>query len=150
MTTTDGGTQTDPELHIVLECRTDPMTQPDSPPLNPGSGYPQHPDKPLCAEMLRCNTIQDLNERGLSTAKVIEVLARDLRFQLDERVGLPHSDLIESTLTDMYQITMAYGYWNAGKTKDTAVFDLFFRRCPFGGEFAIAAGIEECIRFINS
>ena len=60
---TDGGTQTEPELHIVLECKTDPASPATSP-----------AEKPLSAEMLRCDTIQDLNERGISTKRVIEVL----------------------------------------------------------------------------
>jgi nicotinic acid phosphoribosyltransferase len=46
-------------------------------------------------------------------------------------------------LTDFYQITMAYAYWKAGVHEEESVFDLFFRKNPFGGEFAIYAGLEE-------
>lgn len=52
-------------------------------------------------------------------------------------------------LTDLYQLTMAYGYWKKGKDKDQAVFDLFFRKNPFGGEFTIFAGLEEVVRSLN-
>lgn len=51
--------------------------------------------------------------------------------------------------SDLYQITMAYAYWKNGKTDDQAVFDLFFRKNPFMGEFTIFAGLEECLRFLE-
>jgi nicotinate phosphoribosyltransferase len=53
-------------------------------------------------------------------------------------------------LTDLYELTMAYGYWKKGKHKDTAVFDLFFRTNPFGGEFTIFAGLEEVVRSLHA
>lgn len=65
-----------------------------------------------------------------------------------EAVGLPTNPMVTPLLTDLYQFTMAYAYWKAGKHHDRAVFDLFFRRNPFGGEYTIFGGLEECIRFI--
>lgn len=53
-------------------------------------------------------------------------------------------------LTDLYQLTMAYGYWKRGMEKKEAVFHLFFRKPPFGGNFAIAAGLEQAVSFIES
>lgn len=52
-------------------------------------------------------------------------------------------------LTDFYQLTMAYGYWKSGMADRKAVFHLFFRRIPFGGGFAVAAGLETVIDFIE-
>jgi nicotinate phosphoribosyltransferase len=53
-------------------------------------------------------------------------------------------------LTDLYQLTMAYGYWRAGKERDEAVFHLSFRREPFDGGYAIAAGLEPAVRWLES
>ena len=52
-------------------------------------------------------------------------------------------------LTDLYQITMAYGYWKTGKTDETAVFHLYFRKQPFGGGFTIACGLETVIEYLE-
>lgn len=54
-----------------------------------------------------------------------------------------------SLLTDLYQLTMAYGYWKAGKAEQEAVFHLFFRKNPFKGGFTIAAGLEAVIDFLE-
>ncbi|KAL0598485.1 Nicotinate phosphoribosyltransferase [Plecturocebus cupreus] len=53
-------------------------------------------------------------------------------------------------LTDFYQATMALGYWRAGRAREAAEFELFFRRCPFGGAFALAAGLRDCVRFLRT
>ncbi|KAG8515377.1 Nicotinate phosphoribosyltransferase [Galemys pyrenaicus] len=53
-------------------------------------------------------------------------------------------------LTDLYQATMALSYWRAGRARDEAEFELFFRRCPFGGAFALAAGLRDCVRFLRA
>jgi nicotinate phosphoribosyltransferase len=52
-------------------------------------------------------------------------------------------------LTDLYQLTMAYGYWRAGKGGDEAAFHLFFRENPFDGGYAIAAGLEQAIDYLE-
>lgn len=54
------------------------------------------------------------------------------------------------TYSDLYQITMAYAYWKADKISDTAVFDLFFRKNPFHGEFTIFAGLDEVLKFLEN
>jgi nicotinate phosphoribosyltransferase len=57
---------------------------------------------------------------------------------------------VNALLTDLYQLTMAYAYWQAGKHNDNATFDLFFRKCPFYGEFAVFAGLGEVMRFLRT
>ncbi|WAS97003.1 nicotinate phosphoribosyltransferase [Nannocystis punicea] len=51
-------------------------------------------------------------------------------------------------LTDLYQVTMACGYWKLGRADEEAVFNLFFRRAPFRGAHAIAAGLQEALQYM--
>ncbi len=53
-------------------------------------------------------------------------------------------------LTDLYQLTMAYGYHKAGRADHEAVFHLYFRRNPFKGGYAIAAGLDYAIEYLES
>jgi nicotinate phosphoribosyltransferase len=52
-------------------------------------------------------------------------------------------------LTDLYQLTMAAGYWKAGHAEREAVFHLTYRRPPFGGGYAIAAGLASALRYLR-
>jgi len=52
-------------------------------------------------------------------------------------------------LTDLYELTMAAGYWKSGYAEKEAVFHLFFRRKPFQGSFAIAAGLETVLNILK-
>ncbi len=51
-------------------------------------------------------------------------------------------------LTDLYQLTMAAGYLDAGKADREAVFHLFYRRNPFAGGYSIACGLEQAIELL--
>ena len=53
-------------------------------------------------------------------------------------------------LTDFYEITMANGYFKAGMAEDIAYFDMFFRKIPENGGFAILAGINEMIDYLDN
>jgi len=53
-------------------------------------------------------------------------------------------------LTDLYQLTMAYGYWKSGRAEREAVFHLFFRKAPFQSGFTIVAGLATAIDFLKS
>lgn len=65
-----------------------------------------------------------------------------------ESAFLYHQSL--ALLTDLYQLTMVYGYWKAGIAEREAVFHLNFRRWPFKGGFAIAAGLETAAQFLQN
>jgi nicotinate phosphoribosyltransferase len=53
-------------------------------------------------------------------------------------------------LTDLYELTMLAGYFELGKTKEKATFDLFFRKIPSQGGYCIAAGLEEVIKYVRN
>ena len=84
--------------------------------------------------------------------------------------GAQQSSVIQPLLTDLYQISMAYAYWKAGKHQELATFDLYFRKnrklsisfmsvlihssglfvtVAFGIEYTLFAGLEECLKFIR-
>lgn len=52
-------------------------------------------------------------------------------------------------LTDLYQLTMAQGYWECGKLDEYACFHAFFRQNPFNGGFAIASGMDHIAELIE-
>ncbi|QDS99216.1 nicotinate phosphoribosyltransferase [Adhaeretor mobilis] len=53
-------------------------------------------------------------------------------------------------LTDLYQLTMAYGYWKLGRAEEEAVFHLFFRKPPFEGGYAVAAGLGPALEYLQA
>ncbi|HEY7212987.1 MAG TPA: nicotinate phosphoribosyltransferase, partial [Thermoanaerobaculia bacterium] len=53
-------------------------------------------------------------------------------------------------LIDLYELTMAYGYWKTGMERHEAVFHLHFRKPPFGSGFTLACGLAPAIEFIES
>src|SRR5512139_2857700 len=56
--------------------------------------------------------------------------------------------LTRALLTDLYELTMAAGYLEQGKDRDTATFDLYYRHNPFNGGYGIAAGLEDAVRAV--
>lgn len=53
-------------------------------------------------------------------------------------------------MTDLYQLTMMYGYFKHGMTKNIAVFDLFFRSTSETSSYAVMAGTASVIEYINN
>ena len=53
-------------------------------------------------------------------------------------------------LTDLYQLTMSAAYWKSGRAEQEAVFHLFFRKLPFGGGYAVAAGLADAVEFLRN
>ena len=52
-------------------------------------------------------------------------------------------------LCDFYELTMSQGYFANGYRDRITYFDVFFRQCPDGGGFAIAAGLEQIVQYIQ-
>lgn len=52
-------------------------------------------------------------------------------------------------LTDFYEITMANGYFTNGFKDTIGYFDMFFRKVPDGGGFAIMAGVEQLVNYLS-
>lgn len=55
-----------------------------------------------------------------------------------------------TVMTDLYQLTMMYGYFKQGMTDTEAVFDLFFRELRGVREYAVMAGTESVVDYINN
>ncbi len=55
-----------------------------------------------------------------------------------------------ATYTDLYQLTMAQAYFLKGQKENDAVFDYFFRKLPFGGGYAIFAGLEDLLNVLQN
>ena len=51
-------------------------------------------------------------------------------------------------LTDLYQLTMAAGYWVAGKMAEVGTFELFVRRLPENRNFLLAAGLAQAADYL--
>lgn len=53
-------------------------------------------------------------------------------------------------MTDLYQLTMAYGYWQQGLHERESVFHLFYRKAPFGGQYALFSGLETALELLEN
>lgn len=54
-----------------------------------------------------------------------------------------------SLYTDLYQLTMAQGYLEAGKADEEATFNMYFRDYPFRGGYAIACGMAQLAEILG-
>ena len=52
-------------------------------------------------------------------------------------------------LTDLYQLTMAQGYWETGQGDPPACFHMYFRDSPFKGGYAIACGMAQLADLVD-
>lgn len=62
---------------------------------------------------------------------------------------LPYNQSL-ALLTDLYELTMAYGFWKTGTGERESVFHLFFRKNPFGGGYTLACGLATIIDYLEN
>ena len=53
-------------------------------------------------------------------------------------------------MMDLYEMTMAYGYFKENDTEKKVAFDVFYRKNPDGGGFSIFAGLEQVIEYLEN
>ena len=59
------------------------------------------------------------------------------------------NELLCGLYTDRYQLAMALAYWRCGRAEEEAVFDYFFRSAPFGGGYAVFAGLGPLVEALG-
>jgi nicotinate phosphoribosyltransferase len=62
----------------------------------------------------------------------------------------PPTHNFSALTTDLYEVTMACGYWKAGVNDYDAAFHVTFRENPFGGQFTVACGLATVIDFLRN
>ncbi|MBX6352574.1 MAG: nicotinate phosphoribosyltransferase [Thermoflavifilum sp.] len=81
---------------------------------------------------------------------VDEARRRRARERVEEICQLPvYRNRPVALLTDLYQLTMMYGYYKTGRSGQRVVFDLFYRNNPCGNGFAVAAGLEQVVWYLH-
>jgi nicotinate phosphoribosyltransferase len=56
----------------------------------------------------------------------------------------------KTLMTDFYELTMAQTYFDQGETEKQVYFDVFFRKNPFNGGYAIAGGLDNTVEYIRN
>jgi nicotinate phosphoribosyltransferase len=56
---------------------------------------------------------------------------------------------LRALYTDLYQLTMAAGYFAAAKTAETATFELFVRRLPANRDFLVVCGLDQALTYLQ-
>ncbi|CAD8186417.1 unnamed protein product [Paramecium pentaurelia] len=61
-----------------------------------------------------------------------------------------HQDILGALLNDSYKLVMTYSFFQNKMENDQTAFELIFRKCPFGGQYVIFAGLNEVVRYIKN
>ena len=68
----------------------------------------------------------------------------------DDEEAPPLNPLFSSMLTDISQVNQAYAYWTNGRAEQLSTFEVCFRKNPFGGEYTVFAGLDECVKLLST
>src|ERR1043165_8018560 len=86
-----------------------------------------------------CQVVRRIAQE-LRVPSLTAILASPVRPNCDAGVGL---------MTDLYQLTMAYGYWKSDVAEKEAAFHLSFRKHPFDGGVTVAAGLRDAADYLQ-
>ena len=93
---------------------------------------------------------RQIHQRCPPPGPALSLRSPEIRHSRAPRLPLRTLTPMNSPLqTDLYQLTMAAAYWQAGKADQESVFQLFFRRLPFKGGYAIAAGLAPALEWLK-
>lgn len=89
------------------------------------------------------------NESGQrDVTPYIEAIIENGGFDFDNSPNLKMT--ISWLLTDFYQLTMAHTYFDAGRHELHSVFEMYFRKCPFSGQYVVFAGLDRVVDVFKS
>ncbi len=82
-------------------------------------------------------------------SSAVDLLEKEDAFVQQDFAQQERPTLAYALLTDLYQLTMAQGYWASGKLDKEACFVMYFREAPFKGGFAVACGMAQLAEMID-
>ncbi|SBS85145.1 nicotinate phosphoribosyltransferase, putative [Plasmodium ovale] len=69
--------------------------------------------------------------------------------RINKELDIPSSNSINALFMDFYHLVMAYTFFRHKKHENKCTFEIYFRKCPFNGQFAILGGVYEVIKYVN-
>src|SRR2546430_9348030 len=74
---------------------------------------------------------------------------RIVKVRIDFHTMNSPANSFSALTTDLYEVTMACGYWKAGVSDHEAAFHVVFRENPFAGEFTVACGLAQVVDLVR-
>ena len=113
---------------------------------------PKRPENTATAAAATNSTSNEANDDPNATATNTSTITRipPMVSIYSTDMERPTNTLVTPLLTDLYQITMIYSYYQNQRHLIPSIFELFFRKNPFCGEYTIIAGVDECLKYINT
>ncbi|MCY0893506.1 MAG: nicotinate phosphoribosyltransferase [Acidibacillus sp.] len=77
-------------------------------------------------------------------------MSANIAKRIQEIAAMPiYRNRQEGLLTDLYQLTMMYGFYKSGRMEQHVVFDVFYRSNPCDNGYVICAGLEQVVVYLN-